>query len=912
MAVLFCRWAVSEEQEEEEEEDKKDVSVNSSLGQSDKGEIIDVNVKSGSEDGEPLIFSDRNDNRSTAVDVTGDESTTDTGGVMEMENCENTVIVKVDDLKVKDCLRAPGMVFKPWNDQEEEWESEEEVNSSTEEERPKFFSFNESKEDEFKVEEESGSRRDCQESIENEIKEKPPDDTVLNFKLLHDHETDSTESDFSVHDLVIQKIETTSFIKTEPEDLQDKTHSKFKKKKTFIRKSTTPKKTTAKKPTLKVETQGTANIVRKSIKKKAPLKRLQSAKVNKVAPTCKTKKRLSMKVSPVDDAIPKPCRSRRSIVSSSQKIIDVEEVETEVRVFGNVKLEADVDMCGLITDTIDVEENIAKLKIEQNESVDDVSYEYACLGDPLGDPLSTLICSSAAVKPFSWPKLDPLFHTVTEFKLPKEFVKLIKALQKPTAKIQPLVRPVVADLDIKTDTVEESGESSREKVEEGARRKRKASSNELKHLFAPSSVHPSAVILPKRRRSQKQEEVVEKPTEMVKECEEVVNKQKNNMSRRKKKKTITPSNVDTEVDDSLPPVKKSVKKSKGQSEKSKSEITVVKAVPPPYESGDYQVVCKTGRYRCPLCSTRWSLNQTYGRHVVSMTCQVDNGKGNLTSAPWILAGGDPDEDLAILSETLAQKSNIFVSVNPATSKKDSFVTTSHVPSLKLLCRGAMHRNRDPPPIRVKEGLEYYHALVWPDNNKEEVVFKFMSRLAKMTLVTSVREYEKLCREPLKVALYLEKKIGKSRERVGHRHSQTRRWVDKYTLFLTLPLHDIFLVVSQVGYRVLEFPLSEARVGLLCLVCPAMSCKGCLANQAPKQKPWQPGHKHQIKVKVKTTPPKVNKSSQKSLAKPSLVAPPSEPKLPPLQLHICSPCKTVFNSKPALASHREVCKGGIRE
>jgi len=197
MAVLFCRWAVSEE----EEEDNKDISVESTMSQSDKGEIIDVNVKS--ESGEPVNFSDRNDNRSMAVDVTGDESTADTEGGMEMEDSDSTVIVKVDDLKVEDCLGAPGMVFKPWNDQEEKWDSEEEKTSSTKEEKLKFFSFYESKEDEFKVEEES-----------------------------------------------------------EPEDHQDKTHSK-------------------------------------------------------------------------------------------------------------------VEMCGFITDTIDAEENIAKLKTEQNENVDNVSYEYA-------------------------------------------------------------------------------------------------------------------------------------------------------------------------------------------------------------------------------------------------------------------------------------------------------------------------------------------------------------------------------------------------------------------------------------------------------------------------------------------------------------------------------------------------------
>merc|ERR1719233_1872972 len=115
-----------------------------------RGEINDVNVKSDSGNEEPSIFSDRND------DVTGDERNVVTEVGMEMEKSESTAIVKVDDLKVKDCIRAPGMVFKPWNDQEEEWESsEEEKNSSAEEERPKFFSLNETKEDDLKVEEES-------------------------------------------------------------------------------------------------------------------------------------------------------------------------------------------------------------------------------------------------------------------------------------------------------------------------------------------------------------------------------------------------------------------------------------------------------------------------------------------------------------------------------------------------------------------------------------------------------------------------------------------------------------------------------------------------------------------------------------------------------------------------------------
>jgi len=889
MAVLFCRWAVEDEEEQEEEEDKN------------TDRIIDVSGELNSVNSASISDKNDNNNDNNVSSVFNEKAD---GGT---ESCKDSKVISVDDLKVKDCLRAPGMVFKPWNDQEEEWESEDEEDLTSEAERPKFFSFNDSKELKSELLEIVEGSPDCHKSFLDEEKER--------VKLLaHDDETDNTESDFSVDDLVIQKIESTSPIKTEPAfSATEQAHNinlhKVRKKKTFVRKSTCPKKIDAIKS---VVPRNSIGRPKKSTKKNIKRSRKAPDVVN-VSPLSENRKRQPVKMPPKASAEEnhKTRRPRRNMMpSSGESVLTIEKemvVVNPTTVFDEVKIEADendVEMCSLITDTIDVEENITQLKMEQNESFEEDSYDYVCLGDPLGDPLSTQICSFVAVKPFMWPKLDPLFHTVTEFKLPKEFAKLIKALQKPTAKIQPLVRPIPAE--IKADEVEEERQEV-PREEESKIRKRKAPSNELKGLLSPSAVHPSpsAAILPPRRRSHK-------PGELIMDQEEGIVK-------RKKKRKNFPTIEEKQKEESVPLSKKAVKKTKGENDKDKPDITVVKAVPPP-DSGEYQVVCKTGRYQCPLCSTRWSLNQTYGRHVVSMTCQVDQEKGNLTSAPWILAGGDQEEDLAILSESVSPRNNIFVSVYPATPRKDSYVTTSHVPSLKLLCRGAMSQHSDPPSIRVKEGLEYYHALVLPDNNKEEVVFNYMCRMANMNMVTSVKEYERLCREPLKVALYLEKKIVKSRERVGHRHSQTKRWVDKYILYLSLPLHDIFLVVSQVGYRVLEFPLAEGRVGLLCLVCPAMSCKGCVNNQVTKQcVPWQPGNKPPLKVKVRTMPPKDKKEKDKSQPpkkrsiKPSSTSPPhKQPKLPPLQLHICSPCKTVFNSKPALASHREVCKGTVRE
>ena len=38
--------------------------------------------------------------------------------------------------------------------------------------------------------------------------------------------------------------------------------------------------------------------------------------------------------------------------------------------------------------------------------------------------------------------------------------------------------------------------------------------------------------------------------------------------------------------------------------------------------GPYSAACKLGSYRCPLCYTEWSLNQPYGRHIIGQACQV--------------------------------------------------------------------------------------------------------------------------------------------------------------------------------------------------------------------------------------------------------------------------------------------------
>lgn len=944
MSVLFCLWADKEEEAgdfpEENIEEPKEIE-----------DIKDTSDKESSEGCEHIT------SEASINDLNVNNSASDTSGKSnddepEISSCSNRdpegkAVATVDEIPVKDCLRAPGMVFSLWKDQEEEWESEVSENESEGDERPKFFSFAETQDGDALGDEAGSEAEEKENEFLNEeascdfkeaySEEDPNEDEIVDANLddVSAHDEHETESDFSVDDLVIQKVETSSSVKVEHESPPVEHEIELSRtkavRKTFARKSTAPSRGVVVNKVVSVDVPKIS--INKAVATKTHKRQAEKADKISVEPVSRSKRIRSTKAASKAFSTPqstKPCRPRRMVESTYSRNVQVKIGETRTDLGVDVKLEAEehedpVEMCNLITDTIEVEENIKQLKMEENDNIDipeDDSYEYTSLGDPLGDPLSTQICSSITDRPFLWPKLDPLFHTVTEFKLSKEFAKLIRALQKPTAKIQPLVRTTLSQLKIKTDVKEEVRQetvapvpavSSRPQRIRKRKRPHGVPSSELKSLLSPSYVHdPPAITLPSRRRSLRQED--------RKEQEEM---EEETTSRNRKRKPSLP--VVPPPEPGQPP-NHSSKKARPVvgKKKARPDVSVVGSVSV-CGGGEYLLVCKTGNYECPLCSTRWSLNQTYGRHVVSRTCQVEQDRATLTSAPWILAEADHDEELAILNENISPRNNIFVFVNPATTKKDSYVGTSHVPSLKLLCRGVIPRTCSHPPLRVKEGLEYYHALVWPDNNKEEVVFKYMSRLANITMVTSVGEYEKLCREPLKVALYLEKKISKSREKVGHRHSQTKRWVEKYTLYLTFPLHDIFLVVSQAGYRVLEFPLKEGKVGLLCLVCPTMSCKGCLTKETTRLPTWQPGKKPPLKVAIRTLPKvKKDKPLKPVETNPSASAvpvsptapqnppPPPEPKLPPLQLHICSPCKTVFNSRLALSSHRGLCRGAKGE
>lgn len=300
-------------------------------------------------------------------------------------------------------------------------------------------------------------------------------------------------------------------------------------------------------------------------------------------------------------------------------------------------------------------------------------------------------------------------------------------------------------------------------------------------------------------------------------------------------------------------------------------------------SGKYHSVCKYVSKQCPLCWNFWNVSQPYGLHVYNQTCQ----KGDCSSTI------DPAIDI---------NEKAFLSVHTSNNQTDSYVSTSNIPSLKLLCRKNLHgkNSTSDVAISVKEGLEYYHSLVMPGNVNEHVLFRKLSQMAKITIVSSVRQYERLCRDPLKVAIYLEKKISRARGKHGAMHLSTYKWVDKYNYFLRLPLHDLYLNISKDdGFRVLEVPDSGA-IKLLCLVCSSMSCSGCLPiKEKPKKAPSDPSKQLKKNKKHRKKKSVDKKAASKSQS------------IPHLKLVKCKSCGKYLKNLAALKSHAKVCKPGSK-
>ena len=129
---------------------------------------------------------------------------------------------------------------------------------------------------------------------------------------------------------------------------------------------------------------------------------------------------------------------------------------------------------------------------------------------------------------------------------------------------------------------------------------------------------------------------------------------------------------------------------------------------------------------------------------------------------------------------------------------------------------------------------------------------------------------------------------------------------RYSLLLSLPLHDLFLVAAS-PYRVLEHPTPGGGVGLLCLICPHLQCQGCPKKPVLSKENKEHIDKPKITLKIKKEliekkhkKDKKEKKKDKERRKEQIV-------LPSGLVMTCSTCSTVFNSVTGLGEHRRICK-----
>jgi hypothetical protein len=165
-------------------------------------------------------------------------------------------------------------------------------------------------------------------------------------------------------------------------------------------------------------------------------------------------------------------------------------------------------------------------------------------------------------------------------------------------------------------------------------------------------------------------------------------------------------------------------------------------------------------------------------------------------------------------------------------------------------------------------------MSWPANSNQAAALAAVARLTHIPYAASVRSYTALCRDPLKIALYFEKRIRTSRAMIAagggggaalHRRQRTAAWVAKYLFFLRLPIHDLFLSLVDPRYKVVEYccPEVEAVVAVICLNCPAMRCRGCCAP-AKKQAAAGGGRQASGSTTEEAGPPPAKKTMKVTL------------------------------------------------
>jgi len=246
-------------------------------------------------------------------------------------------------------------------------------------------------------------------------------------------------------------------------------------------------------------------------------------------------------------------------------------------------------------------------------------------------------------------------------------------------------------------------------------------------------------------------------------------------------------------------------------------------------------VCKIGSYKCPICGTRFKLNQPYGRHVQSLGCS----KARL------------DKEIPEYNKML------HVTIHPGNHGTDSTMAYSQVPSLKMISRGyftecGFSSELELPPPSIKEAIEMNYSIKHSDDYKEldrEERWRYFHHRRIFTMVASSKDMISSCISILKIINFFENKIQLARASHGADSELVKNWNNKMSQYLNIDYHDNINTTSIVdNFRVIEYA-KDGKIACLCLLCPEPDCVGCFTRKIPVKQVTQP--KRQVSHKKKS-------------------------------------------------------------
>ncbi len=159
----------------------------------------------------------------------------------------------------------------------------------------------------------------------------------------------------------------------------------------------------------------------------------------------------------------------------------------------------------------------------------------------------------------------------------------------------------------------------------------------------------------------------------------------------------------------------------------------------------------------------------------------------------------------------------------------------------MICRGIQAKRtlihpKDLPPLTIKEALEVYYSMKRSDKSQPtEQRWKYLNDRFIFQNFGSSSDFMHACNVMLKTVNFFEEKV----KSVKRNPTLKKKWNDKLNVLLGAPFHDNLNVSNVVSkFKAYEYaqPAPSTEVGVVCMNCPNIACRGCVTSRVLKRVP----------------------------------------------------------------------------